>query len=1375
MTVTSSSATSGTTSSAANSTATSASSTSQSTQSQTTNETSGASSSEASTQSTTTKSASTETTAESSSSTTASPASAAKMKTTAKATALTAGSTSIKAASESGTDILSAAVSGSATDAKAAAAGSIAASAAAAASAALSTATNAITSASEGAVSASAAVPTGDVGKASAGLSAAKAASTLASDQALSAASSARLTNAAASAASSLASALNSDAASVTAATLASAQAILAQTYADSAAKVVPSAAAYVFAATAALSEATTKSAAYQAYSEALTSVPSTASNYTGQSYAEMSDTISDLNQLTASSSLTALNAATKLINSAVKSLIPTATSDGKQITTAVLSSAVTSANAAFPTSTSAGYTSEAWKAYTAALYAATSTAANSAATGDRAAAIYKALQDTITTLDQSTTKAVTSDYSSLAASASAAIASAGSYTSASITTLKSALSAASAVTDSTAADTAKTAMSDLSAAVSGLVKATSLTDLSTAINTAKSTYQTTNASTNYASSTWDDFSSAYVYATSVLNNAAATADQISNATASLNTAYQALFGNGKDTYTSGLSDAISGGATLLNAGSGSAFDDSTTSALSEAITSAQAVLKNSASTPDELASASAAINTAISDLKTTFQVTIDSLDEFISTAAGISSAGSSGVTTTSYNVLSSALANAEYARYNDSNASTLASDTAKLTNAIWATVPTEASAAAYKDQLKAALSAAQSTAPDSKAMSGVSSDSVTNLKNAIQTAIATLNTGTTDADALQIAYNTVNFYTANLSKTGGGSISLGTGVYFYVYGTNNDLKDDSLESQATNTINASAGTITFGDASSISNLLSLGNGYTTTFTLPTALTTFFNSSDWQKYVTASYYESGAGNAAVGTGMKEVTSGGINLTGSTVAVLDTTKTTTLANAINTGAFQITTSVNSGGQTVFTVNSKVLGSGTTAAGYVFTLNLKTWSADTGTYLQRVTLASDASSAAVTAANTITVTAGATGFATTQGKTLSDATTFANTYGVTSGSSQTGTDWSSEATGGLATLSAAIQSAVPAVTSTSLTRVIAEGTNTVSGKLDSAAFSAAAASNNSGDAIQVVVTDKTTGQAVTTTVNSDGTFSASFGNKNGNIISGTTLNAGDIITAQVQRVSASGTVTYGTLGYLSNGLQEGQTPYVNVDFNSMSQGSQTLDGTITTITPSGTSFSDAISNTKTSLLASGDLNVYTVQVSIYNSDGSRAYQSTIQAGADGKWSISIPALKAGQYVDATTRVQTGISTGTNDIQTSGTTVSGLDNTITGHFYVPTDTSALSAAVSAASAAVVAGSGSTQATSAEWDALVSSLSDAQSILTSAQAAESQMTTSAAVTQSSADSAAAALNKALTEATKSTSGLDQAISAASAIDSTK
>ncbi|WP_054655031.1 FIVAR domain-containing protein [Lentilactobacillus kisonensis] len=500
--------------------------------------------------------------------------------------------------------------------------------------------------------------------------------------------------------------------------------------------------------------------------------------------------------------------------------------------------------------------------------------------------------------------------------------------------------------------------MGNLSAAVSGLVKAASLTDLSFAINTAKVTYQATGASANYASSTWGDFSSAYVYATSVLNNAGATADQISNATASLNKAYQALFGNGKDTYTSSLSDAISGGTTLLNAGSGSAFDASTTGALSSAITSATAVLSDSASTPDKLAAASAAITSAINDLKTTFQVTIDSLDQFINTASGISSAGSNGVTTDSYKVLSAALANAQYARYNDSNASTLASDTAKLTTAIWATVPTDASAAAYKNQLKTALSAAQSTASNSTVMSGVSSDSITNLKNAIQTAINTLNSGTTDAGTLQTAYNTVNFYTANLSKTGGGSISLNTGVYFYVYGTNNDLKDDSLESQATNTINASAGTITFGDASSISNLLSVGNGYTTTFTLPTTLTTFFNSSDWQKYVTASYYEAG-GSSSAGTGMKSVTSGGINILGTTVSVLDTTKTTTLANAINTGDFQVTTSVNSQGQTVFTVNSKVIGGGTTAAGYVFTLNLKTWSADTGTYLQRVTLASDAS--------------------------------------------------------------------------------------------------------------------------------------------------------------------------------------------------------------------------------------------------------------------------------------------------------------------------------------------------------------------------------------------------------------------------------
>ncbi|MFD1125555.1 DUF5776 domain-containing protein [Lentilactobacillus raoultii] len=1101
----------------------------------------------------------------------------------------------------------------------------------------------------------------------------------------------------------------------------------------------------------------TAQSIAYQSYLETLKTVPPIASNYTDQSYSQLINVINNLNHLTAAAGPTALQAATAMIKQAVNELILTAASDGKQITTAVLNDAVTAANTTYPTTDSANYTSAAWETYTKALKAATGVAADPTATGNRAAVMYKNLQAAMAILAASSTKAVMAPYTDLAKKAKTAIDRAGSYTAESIKALTAASEAAKNLTDTTSADTAQKVIAQLSAAIDHLVPAASLVDLSITIDTAAPIYQDTKAIGNYDSASWSDFASAYTYAAAVLNNSGATADQISNATVSLKQAVQSLKDHDRTTYVNQLNDAIVGGTALLAVGDGTAFDSSTTKELSQAISSAQEVLKKASSSLDEVVDATNQIKTGINGLKTTFQLTVDKLDNFIKTATGIGSTGTSAVTTDSYNALSQALAAAQYARYNDANTVILAEDVAKLQSAIWNAVPANQSAATVKADLKKALTAAQKVTKDPATIKTYAAESVDNLNNAIAVAIATLDSGTTDPATLQVAYNLINFYATNLGKRDGASWNWGVNTYFYILG----------ETQKNaNTVNRD-GTITFGDYSKIDSFLGMNYGpaYTTVYTLPSALTTFFKSPNWQNYVKVAYYQAG-GSAKVAT---PLTKNG---------ALDPSKSVALADAINAGAFQATATSNSAGQTVLTIYSPVVGGGTSATSYLFTLDLKTWSADTGYYLPRVTLdPTNSRPTDISAANDLTVMALPTGFnfslfGTKPSKT--DSTTFANRFVTTSDSTQTGLDWSGKATGGLAVLSAGIQSAVPAITPIDLTHPITQGVNTITGQLDSADWSAAVSSNNQGDRLQLVVTNQTTGQKVVVPINSDGSFSASFGTQSGDTTIGTTLNAGDVIQAQVQRVSAAGQVTYGTVGILSPAVSAGQTPFVNIDFKTVSQGSQLLSGTITSLTPVGTAFNAAITNPQTNLPPAGDLNVYTVQVVVYNSNGSRAYQSTTQTSADGKWAITIPALAIGQFIDATVRVQTGISTGTGDNQPSGTTVNNLRTTVTGHFYVPTNTDELSAAISAAGQTVTAGQQTTPATMEEWQTLVSQLKSAQGVLTAAQSVRNQITTAKAVSQSEVDAAASALRDVLTKTMKSTSGLTQAINAASQLQPT-
>lgn len=1099
------------------------------------------------------------------------------------------------------------------------------------------------------------------------------------------------------------------------------------------------------------------QSTAYQAYLETLKTVPPIASNYTDQSYSQLINTINNLNHLTAAAGPTALQAATAMIKQAVNELILTATGDGKQITTATLSDAVMAANTVYPTTDSASYTSAAWAAYTTALKAATSVAADPTATGNRAAVMYKNLQAAMATLAASSTKAVMAPYADLAEKAKTAIDKAGSYTAESIKTLAAVSEAAKNLTEERPADTAQEVMAQLSAAIDHLVPAASLINLSTAIDAAAPIYQDTQALGNYDSASWSDFASAYTYATAVLNNSGATADQISNATVSLKQAAQSLKDHDRTTYVNQLNDAIVGGTALLAVGNGTAFDPSTTKELSLAISSAQEVLKKASSSLDEVVDATNQIKTGINGLKTTFQLTIDRLDNLIKTATGIELTGTSAVTTDSYNTLSQALAAAQYARYNDANTVILAEDVAKLQSAIWNTVPANQSAATVKADLKKALTAAQKVIKDPATIKTYAAESVDNLNNAIAVAIVTLDSGTTDSATLQVAYNLINFYATNLGKRDGASWNWGVNTYFYILG----------ETQKNaNTVNRD-GTITFGDYSKIDSFLGMNYGpaYTTVYTLPSPLTTFFKSPNWQNYVKVAYYQAG-GSAKVAT---PLTKNG---------ALDPSKSVALADAINAGAFQATATSNSAGQTVLTIYSPVVGGGTSATSYLFTLDLKTWSAETGYYLPRATLdPTNSRPTDISAANDLTVMALPTGFnfslfGTKPSKT--DSTTFANRFATTSDSTQTGLDWSGKATGGLAVLSAGIQSAVPAITPIDLTHPITQGVNTITGQLDPADWSAAISSNNQGDRLQLVVTNQTSGQKVVVPINSDGSFSASFGTQSGDTTIGTTLNAGDVIQAQVQRVSAAGQVTYGTIGILSPAVSAGQTPFVNIDFKTVSQGSQLLSGMITSLTPVGAAFNAAITNPQTSLPPAGDLNVYTVQVVVYNSDGSRAYQSTTQTSADGKWAIAIPALTIGQFIDATVRVQTGISTGTGDNQPSGTTVNNLRTTVTGHFYVPTNTDELSAAISAAGQTVTAGQQTTPATTKEWQTLVSQFKSAQGVLTAAQAVRNQITIAKTVSQNEVDAAASALRDILTKTMKSTSGLTQAINAASQLQPT-
>ena len=615
------------------------------------------------------------------------------------------------------------------------------------------------------------------------------------------------------------------------------------------------------------------------------------------------------------------------------------------------------------------------------------------------------------------------------------------------------------------------------------------------------------------------------------------------------------------------------------------------------------------------------------------------------------------------------------------------------------------------------------------------------------------LDSGTIDQTQLTNALNTVSFFVANAANfnfSGPVEVKL----------QNIDWQTDPSiyigNGDPTNVpmmiYNSSAGTVSFGDtAVTQTQLNNTKNGWTTTYTLPVSLTTFFNSPNWQNYVRVAYYLGGIyaatyapttqadfdnGNAAT-TGLLYHYGSNFSTIGGTTT-LDLKTTSPLTKEINNQVFAVNTSINSAGQTTLTVNAKRVGTGTADAVMQFTLDLRQWSKDTGLNIPRQTIdnsavtaasaavirakavmdsaatartlnptsdnlaiyanasaaysntlaastaATNAYNSAVSAANSITVTAGPTGadLSDLSGQPVSWTTNFGNGYSVntSSFSPSESTDFSGPATNGLATLKYGVQSPVPAVNIANLDRTISQGNNTISGHLDSAAWSAAIGTSDPGDLFKIVVTDITTGNSAGGTINSvnnpSGSWSVSFKNNNGVATANQDFNKGDVLVAQVQRVnSKTGFTTVGTLGYLTptsqnNGIPAGQTPFVNFDPAAVSAGSNKLIGTITNITSLGTSQSAADGNKMTSLPAPEDINAYMVQVTIYNSDGSQSFTTATQAKPDGTWSTQVPSLSPGQFVEAVTRVQNSTVTENGVVRPTGTAVNGLNTVVSGN---------------------------------------------------------------------------------------------------------
>ncbi|HAT53971.1 MAG TPA: hypothetical protein DCW31_01765, partial [Lactobacillus sp.] len=577
------------------------------------------------------------------------------------------------------------------------------------------------------------------------------------------------------------------------------------------------------------------------------------AGNYTNASFSLLQTALTNASGMTQSAAKTALDSAQQQIQAAMDSLVPNLGAGGQ----AELQNTVSADQTKYANTSAAQYTTAAWKIYTDALSAANLGLSDAATTANTISVLYKKLTDATAGLEQNKSSVLFGQLGTTIASAADKLSDAGAYTVASIKTVQTAQTAAQQLRVTAAAQDIQTADQNLQTALAGLIPSGSLSSLQTTLNTTSVTYNANqtadNSKTNYAyaaytKSSWDKFASAYVYAKAVMNNGAATPDQISTSSYNLQQAYQNLLTT--DAANNLLSDAIAGGNQLLEENAGSAYGSDSTKALQDTISDAQKLLSSdgtplATSTPDQLNQATQKIQAAIDSLTTTTNSAWNTLNTYINTADTLDAGD---YTPGTFSTLTSAISTAKAALYDDSTAASLQSDANNLRGALWAATPANTTIATAKTALSAAVKSAETIAASA---AQYSQDTYQTFANALSTAENLLDTASMDNVAMTKASANLIFYQNNLVNIGNNDGASFTGSYNTMKTLGFGGAPSGLGSFDTVTI-VNGSTVTFGGASSFTGI-SVAPSYTSTWTLPISLAPFFKTTNWQKYVNLAY------------------------------------------------------------------------------------------------------------------------------------------------------------------------------------------------------------------------------------------------------------------------------------------------------------------------------------------------------------------------------------------------------------------------------------------------------------------------------------------------------------------------------------------
>ncbi|MCF6418651.1 KxYKxGKxW signal peptide domain-containing protein [Furfurilactobacillus milii] len=1124
-----------------------------------------------------------------------------------------------------------------------------------------------------------------------------------------------------------------------------------------------------------------TSNSAWTNYSNVLTQANAVVrSRYTGASYAELNAALANAASLTDTSSPVALKQAQQQVQSALDGLVTNPGADAAGDTNKLIA---TDQNQ-YPTSDAAKYTTDTWQAYQDALSAAESGASNNATTANTLSVLSKKLNDATANLELNKADVLFGKLTTLLNSAATSIDNAGTFTIASIQNLKTAQATAQKLTSSSSAQDIQNALTALNAAESALIPAGSLKNLQDQLNTAKSTYMNFQSSdataTNYAYSaytkaSWDAFTSAYVYARAVMNNNAATQDQLSNAIFNLKQATQQLVS--EQVAQDDLNTTITGAKQLLAENNGGAYSTDSTYNLSMAVQSAQALLDSNGdplktTTTDQLVSATNAVQNAVNQLTTVSDSAWNDLNKMINNSKQLNPVNFDSKT---YANLVNARSNAVSDLYDEPSSDSVKTDASNLRKAIWGTIANDSAAASARATLSQILNNEVAQSP-----SLYTNETYSIYKSVLDNATNLMDTGSLDTVKLNQAISDLPFYFNNLLLLTDAQQTQNSATLTGTHGTITGDKWDTVSTTDT------GHSISFGAVSSFDKTYK-GNGtIITTIKLPASLTPFFKTSNWKDYTKVAYVvevKGGASSQKIGTGT--VNSDVVEPKNAIALVEALANTHQLSSSTDlVSDFKLSLSFNADGQPVLTIiTGKLPTTGPSNSDqFWFQIDIPAWhKAGDQHYLARTT--GTQSDNAVYTESHINGLPG-----------LSEVGTsfvLANHYAIAEANNTTpanaGYDYSNSAipdpatnSGGIAMVGLTstdneptenlVQQAVPQFKTSNVSSDIVQGTNTITDNV-----TVDHTTDDPGDTYQVVFNDtkkvtitnpdgtKSTAYQVVATavgnIDSNGNYTASFGQHDGTTMSGVTVQTGDVVTAYIQRVNTiSGAISQGTMGYAIASVPSAQTPFVYVDSDTVKVGSSKITGTISSLVASTVTASDAV-NKKVS---PNDMNVYTVTVTVYNPDGSVNASNNTQVEKDGSWTSTVGTpLTAGKYVQATAHVLHGIVSGTNAVQPTGVQLTDLDTNVSDSIYVLANKDVLNAAIS---------DGTTVQGSMADPAYATATKDDWANLSKQMTAATTVNNDKAATQDAVNEAVKNLDAAITQITKSKNGLEAAIKSAPA-----